>query len=96
MKDDVPLACVALGTGGVEEESIRLAAPSVDAARFELGLPPDPDGDRLRATPYLTVLPELLEEPGAITAHRFRHPAPSGGADGLGDWWPDRDARSCT
>jgi UDP:flavonoid glycosyltransferase YjiC (YdhE family) len=87
----VPLARVGLGTYAVEEDSIRLAAAPVEEARAALGLPPDPGGERLRASPYLTVVPELLEEPGAGAAHRFRQPEPNAGG-AMGDWWPDHDA----
>ena len=89
---ELPLARVGLGTAAVEEETIGLVAGSLDAARAALGLAPDPAGDRLRAAPYLTAVPEMLEEPGtAAGGHRFREPA-GAAADGLGDWWEDRDA----
>lgn len=88
----LPLARVGLGTAAVEEETVRLVAGSLDGFRATLGLPADPAGDRLRAAPYLTEMPELLEEPGvALPAHRFREPAHPG-AGGLGDWWPEADA----
>ena len=89
----IPVARVALGLAAVEALSIELAAPAVDAARAELGLPPDPAGDRLRDTPFLTMLPEAIEDP-AVPApwptHRFRH-AVSADAPPLGDWWPGND-----
>ena len=44
----IPVVRVALGLAAVEELSIGLAAAALDAARAELGLPPDPAGDRLR------------------------------------------------
>ena len=52
---------------------------ALDAARADLGLPPDPAGDRLRDTPYFTTIPEPLEDPAAAAprrTHRFRHGAP--------------------
>ena len=42
----IPVVRVALGLAAVEALSIDLAAAAVDAARAELGLPPDPAGDR--------------------------------------------------
>ena len=60
----IPLARVGLGTAGVEDVSERAAVPAVDAARAAAGLPADPDGDVLRAAPYFTDLPEVLEDPG--------------------------------
>lgn len=77
----VPLARVGLGLAAVEEETIRLAALPVDGARRDAGLPPDPRGDRMRDSPYLTVVPAPLEDPGATTGratHRFRAPRASG------------------
>jgi UDP:flavonoid glycosyltransferase YjiC (YdhE family) len=86
----IPLARVALGLAAVEEQTIAWAAASVDAARAELGLPPDPAGDRLRDIPYLTTMPAALEDPAVpmppIT-HRFRPSAPAAPKP-LPDWWP--------
>ena len=59
----IPLARVGLGTAGVEDVSERAAAPAIDAARAEAGLSADPHGDVLRAAPYFTDLPEILEDP---------------------------------
>ena len=89
----IPVARVALGLGAVEALSIDLAAPAVDAARAELGLPPDPAGDRLRDTPFLTMIPEALEDPPPWPTHRFRH-AVSEDAPPLPDWWPGNDERA--
>ena len=86
----IPLVRVGLGLAAVEELSIGLAAAAVDEARAGLGLPPDPAGDRLRATPCFTTMPEQLEDPAAPAPqliHRFRHGEP-GGSDPLPDPWP--------
>jgi UDP:flavonoid glycosyltransferase YjiC (YdhE family) len=90
---DVPLARVGLGLATGEELSIRLTAEPLDRARAAIGLPPDPAGNRLRAAPYLTMVPEPLEDPAVAppaTTHRFAHgsraPAPP-----LTDWWPGND-----
>ena len=92
----IPVARVALGLGAVEALSIDLAAAAVDDARAELGLPPDPAGDRLRDTPFLTMIPEVLEDP-AVPApprtHRFRHHV-SADAPPLPGWWPGNDERA--
>ena len=58
-----PLARVGLGIAAVEDVSERAAVPAVDRARAAAGLPADPDGERLRAAPYLTAMPEALEDP---------------------------------
>jgi UDP:flavonoid glycosyltransferase YjiC (YdhE family) len=87
------VARVALGLEAVEALSIDLAAAAVDEARARLGLPPDPAGDRLRDTPFLTMIPDALEDP-AVPApqrtHRFRH-AVSEDAPPLPGWWPGND-----
>ena len=73
----------------MEEEGIRLAAPAVNDLRVELGLAPDPAGDRLRAAPYLTVMPEALEDPAAPSRADPPLPArPAAEPDPLPDWWP--------
>lgn len=90
----IPVVRVGLGLAATEESSIALAAHNVDAVRAELGLPADPAGDRLRAAPYFTVVPELLEDPEAPAPERMRRfrlaedpqPTPS-----LPAWWPGND-----
>jgi UDP:flavonoid glycosyltransferase YjiC (YdhE family) len=87
----IPLVRVGLGLASIEASSIDHAAASVDAARAALGLPADPAGDRLREAPYLTVVPEALEDgvvPARGPVHRFAH--------GLGSappppWWDEGD-----
>ncbi len=96
--DGIALARIGLGVEASEELAIQLAAPAVDAARAQLGLEPDPSGDRLRGTPYLTMVPEALEHPriGApVDAQRFAAPAVDAEqatqAPALPDWWPGND-----
>jgi UDP:flavonoid glycosyltransferase YjiC (YdhE family) len=48
---------------------------AIDGLRAELGLAPDPEGERLSSLPYLTLVPEALEDPHAPvsrSAWRFR------------------------
>jgi len=89
----VPLARVGLGLAALEQRSVRLVAPAVDDARAKAGLPPDPSGERLRDTPYLTFLPELFDDagdtgPGAV--YRFRAPS-SDAVPPARDWLPAGD-----
>jgi UDP:flavonoid glycosyltransferase YjiC (YdhE family) len=89
----IPLARIGLGLAEVEQRSIELAAPELEAPRAALGLEPDPVGERLRAAPYLTMMPEVLEDPAAAApgrTHRFRFGA-SEPASPLPDWWPGND-----
>lgn len=99
---DIPLARVGLGVESTEELAIELAAPMVDRARAALGLPADPAGERLRSSPYLTMVPAELEHPvppSSVPALRFAQPpapapAPAdsrGTAAPLPDWWPGND-----
>lgn len=71
-----------------ETWGVPVVAPVLDRHRSRLGLRPDPGGRRIHASPYLTVVPEAMEDPGdAGPAHalRFREPAPRPLA--LPDWW---------
>ena len=85
----IPIVRVGLGLAEMEELSIKLAAPAVDKARAELGLPSDPGGERLAVAPFLTTIPQELEDP-AVTApartRRFRFEV-GAGAEELPDWW---------
>ena len=89
----IPIVRVGLGLAEMEEESIALATPALDAQRAELGLPADPAGDRLRETPFFTMVPALLDDaPGASAdVRRFRQAEPvldAGSSAPLPDWWP--------
>jgi UDP:flavonoid glycosyltransferase YjiC (YdhE family) len=57
---------------------------AIDELRAELGLPDDPDGERLVEAPYFTLMPEALEDPAkpvSRSAWRFRDlDAPASGA----------------
>jgi UDP:flavonoid glycosyltransferase YjiC (YdhE family) len=89
----IPLVRVGLGLALMEELSIELAAPTVDKARAELGLPSDPGGERLAAAPFLTTIPQELEDPAvAVPARtsRFRFEV-GAGAEELPDWWPGNE-----
>jgi UDP:flavonoid glycosyltransferase YjiC (YdhE family) len=89
----IPIVRVGLGLAEMEELSIKLAAPEVDKARAEQGLPSDPDGRRLAAAPFLTTIPQELEDP-AVTVpartSRFRFEVDAG-AEELPGWWPGND-----
>src|SRR5918998_179212 len=52
---DIPIVRVGVGLAEIEESSIKLAAPEVDRARVEAGLPSDPDGERLAGAPFMTM-----------------------------------------
>lgn len=91
----IPIVRVGLGLAEMEEESIALAAPALDAQRAALGLPADPAGDRLRETPFFTMVPALLDGAPASGAsgqvRRFRQDEPvldAGSSAPLPDWWP--------
>ena len=61
----VPVVRVGLAIGSVEEHGDGLVAPVLDELRAEHDLEPDPEGRALRETPYLTMVPDLLEGPAA-------------------------------
>ena len=86
----IPIVRVGLGLAEMEESSIRLAAPEINRARVEEGLPSDPEGERLSDTPFMTMIPAELEDPN-VTApartSRFRFEVTAGATE-LPDWWP--------
>jgi hypothetical protein len=87
---DIPVVRVGLGLAEVEELSVRLVAPTLDALRERLGLPSDPGASRLRDSEYFTTMPSVLEHPAEPLANagwRFRVPL-GGDAAPLPDWWP--------
>jgi hypothetical protein len=89
-RHDIPHVRVALGLASAEEEVLSLAAPAVDDLRIDLGLPADPDAERIRSSPYLTLIPPALEHPsapGPAWAGRFRG-SDNAVAAPLPDWWP--------
>lgn len=66
----LPLTRVGLGVAAMEAQTVRLVEPVL----AELGLPPG----RLDATPYVTTMPEALEDPAVAApadTRRFRHDA---------------------
>jgi hypothetical protein len=89
----IPIVRVGLGLAEMEEDSIALAAPALEDFRAELGLPADPAGDRLRETPFFTMVCALLDG-GSETSgqiRRFRQDEPvldAGSSAPLPDWWP--------
>jgi UDP:flavonoid glycosyltransferase YjiC (YdhE family) len=69
-RHDIPLGRVGLGLASGEAETVALVEPVLE----ELGLP----HGALDATPYLTTMPEPLEDhsvPAPPTTQRFRHDA---------------------
>ena len=92
-RDGIPILRVGLGLVRLETETMQLAAPAVDRARAELGLPSDPAGERLTATPYMTMVPAELEDPTtpeSLQTRRYRFDVEPG-AEELPDWWPGND-----
>jgi UDP:flavonoid glycosyltransferase YjiC (YdhE family) len=88
----VPHARVALGLASTEDETLSFAGAEVDELRAELGLPRDPHAEQLRGSPYLTLVPPALEQPGLPgprVTHRFREVRAS--ASPLPDWWTQDD-----
>ena len=86
---EIPIARVGLGLAEMESLSVELAAPAVDKVRAELGLPPDPGGERMTAAPFFTAMPGELDDPAATLparTSRFRFEV-SAGAEELPDWW---------
>jgi len=74
------------GTAMLESAEVRSA---LEDLRAEFGLEPDPDLERARALPCLTLLPEALEDPALaqpLPVMRFRE-VPDASRGALWDWW---------
>jgi UDP:flavonoid glycosyltransferase YjiC (YdhE family) len=90
----VPHGRVGISLAAVEEVAVGIAAAGVDELRREVGLPPDPEGERIRQSPYLTVFPHSLEHPTESAPPdvlRFRATDAAGSVRPLPDWWTGRD-----
>ncbi len=87
----IPHVRVAISLSSIETRGIALAAEAVDNIRQGAGLEPDPDGARLRDSPYLSVFPSTLDDGAQPDTHRFRDPAWDEPAAALPGWWPGRE-----
>jgi UDP:flavonoid glycosyltransferase YjiC (YdhE family) len=87
----IPHARVAIGLASTEELGMGIAASAIDAIRKAEGLPPDPDADRLRRAPYLSLFPPTLDEGAQPDTQRFHDPAWDEPPGELLDWWPGRE-----
>ncbi|HEX5618585.1 MAG TPA: glycosyltransferase [Solirubrobacteraceae bacterium] len=84
----VPAVCVGISQASHMQTVGKSVARALDELRAEFGLEPDPDLDRLNAMPYMTLIPEALEDPsspGLVEALRFRTEDIRPRA--LPDWW---------
>jgi UDP:flavonoid glycosyltransferase YjiC (YdhE family) len=87
----IPHARIAISLMSTEGMGLAIAAPAIDAIRRAEGLAPDPDGEVLRGSPWLTVFSRTLDEGDQPDAHRFRDPAWGEPSHDLPDWWPGRE-----
>jgi UDP:flavonoid glycosyltransferase YjiC (YdhE family) len=76
---EIPVVRVGAFQLAMEALTVRTAAPAVDDLRAWAGLEPDPAGERLAASPYLTLTPASFELPGVpepARTLRFHDAAP--------------------
>jgi UDP:flavonoid glycosyltransferase YjiC (YdhE family) len=84
----VPHGRIGIMAHATETWGVPVVSPVLDRHRKRLGLRPDPHGDQIHASPYLTVFPEALEDPDdAGAAHGLRFREPTVPARPLPDWW---------
>jgi UDP:flavonoid glycosyltransferase YjiC (YdhE family) len=88
---EIPHARIAISLMSTEQIGSDIVAPAIDAIRRAEGLAPDPDGDALRASPWLTTFPRTLDEGEQPDTHRFHDPAWEEEGTELPDWWPGRE-----
>ncbi len=72
-----------------EDYWLGLAAPALDGLRLDLGLEPDPGGERALRSPVFSQSPPALDDPGREKPVRLRRYR-GGGAEPprpLPDWW---------
>lgn len=87
----IPHARVAISLMSTEQMGSGIVAPAIDTIRRAEGMAPDPAGDLLRASPWLSVFPRTLDEGGMPDEHRLRDPAWEEPAEELPGWWPARE-----
>jgi UDP:flavonoid glycosyltransferase YjiC (YdhE family) len=71
----VPAVTVGISQQGKEERVMPVVVAALEELRAQFGLAPDPDGERVLARPYFTLMPAALEDPAtpaAGVARRFR------------------------
>jgi UDP:flavonoid glycosyltransferase YjiC (YdhE family) len=80
---------VRLGIGLVMDQhwGLELLNRPLEEMRSRVGLRPDPRGDRLAGSPFVTQAPRSLELPSRRPDAAWRFRAPLGGGR-LPDWWP--------
>jgi UDP:flavonoid glycosyltransferase YjiC (YdhE family) len=84
----LPHGRIAIMAAATETWGVPIVAPVLDRHRERLGMRPDPHGQRITQSPYLTVIPHAMEDPddpGPPRALRFREPDPAPWP--LPDWW---------
>ncbi len=83
---------VAVGLAIAEDRALEVFAEALEPVRNGLGLESDAAGDRLRAAPWCTAVPALLEHPehpGPTGAHRCRAEDDGRAVSPIPSWWPD-------
>jgi UDP:flavonoid glycosyltransferase YjiC (YdhE family) len=84
----VPAICVGIGQASHMQTLATPVARALDELRAEFGLEPDPGLERLNAVPYMTLIPEALEDPerpAPPETMRFR--TEDNRPRTLPDWW---------
>jgi UDP:flavonoid glycosyltransferase YjiC (YdhE family) len=87
----IPHVRVAICLASSEELALGVARGPVDEIRRAEGLPPDPEADALRGSPWLTTFPAGLDEGEMPDTHRFHDPAWTESGEALPGWWPGRE-----
>ena len=87
----IPHGRVAISLVSTEELGLGIAAEAVDGIRRSVGLPPDPGGDRLRDSPFLSTFPPSLDDGDQPDTHRFHDSEWDAPARELPGWWPGRE-----
>jgi UDP:flavonoid glycosyltransferase YjiC (YdhE family) len=91
----LPHGRLAIMAAATETWGLPIVAPVLDTHRRRLRLQPDPRAARLAAAPYLTVIPEAMEDPAdPAPAHALRFREPQSAPEPLpATWWRADDRR---
>jgi UDP:flavonoid glycosyltransferase YjiC (YdhE family) len=89
-KHGVPFVRIAICARGAELDNDGLASEAVDRHRGQIGLEPDPTGERLRDARCLTLFPPSYEAVDAASPRITRYRATQSPPASLPSWWGER------
>jgi UDP:flavonoid glycosyltransferase YjiC (YdhE family) len=88
----VPAVCIGITQARHRDVLADVVAEALEAVRPGLGLPPDPNLERMDSVPYFTLMPKEFEDPEASgPPHALRFRERIAAARPLPDWWENTE-----